>query len=337
MMAEAAVTHVGAGVRAAVRDVFTTWCRHGRGLGRGIDALDRIVELLAPMRGKDAFGREIAQQGIVNAQISVDTRHASQLRLTLDPFAGRTFWEVRRELRLEVLHALSCPPLLERALRLHQLGSALPQRLWLGLAPAADRCIVKAYVTSPDPVVRDWLPQLTRDAGWLPPAIGAAFIAVHDRLVPSLATVEGIGISFAGETWLGTTFYLRSTMPWLACTSTALSEHLGLWPAECLERLPEIFPVAPTTFGWSVECDPGGALVDVKLEVAVNGPWSRAAVAAYARRFGIEPRALEALADALREAGLSGGEEPAPAVMSLRFIDGWLRSLVAYFPLITTA
>jgi hypothetical protein len=322
------------GARAAVRHIFASWCGRRHGAGRGSEVLARLSELLAPMRGEDAFGREVEQRGLMNAQISVDSRHPGQLRLTLDPFAGESFWEVRRERLLDVLGTVTCPPLLERALRLHRLGYALPQSFWLGVAPAADHCVVKAYVASPDPAIRGWLPALTRDAGWLPPTVGSAFVAFHDRLVPSLAAVEGIGISFDGETWLGTTFYLRSMVPWGACASTAMAELLGITPAESLERLSEIFRTTPTTFGWSVECAADGALVDSKLEVAIGGPYSPAAVAGYARRFGIESRPVEALAAAIGEAGLADGGDAAPVVMSLRLVDGSPRSLVAYFPLI---
>jgi hypothetical protein len=301
-----------------IRDVFANWQVPGTNPSPPIDILEKIVPLLAPGRA-DA------------TQISVDTRDPGQLRLTLNPFAGCAFSEVRKEQLIDVLRVLDCAPIEARVLRLYRLGYALPDRLWLGVAPTGTGCVVKAYVASAEPIQRSWLPRLARDAGWLPPQMQPAFVTLYEKLVPALAVMEGVGISFNGDTWLGTTLYLRSRLSWPVYASADLAAFLDLVPTEALARLSDILPKTPPAFGWSLECDQRGAVVDFKAEIAVREPYGGAEVNEYGARLGIGTGAFDQLRDAIRTAGLSRSECPAPAVLSLRFVENALRSMVAYF------
>jgi hypothetical protein len=317
--------------RRGVENILARW--HGSETSHtSTSVLVRFLGLLAPMR-TIASGQPADAQSLVNAQISVDTEHPERLRLTLDPFAGRPFWEVRKEELLAVLDVLACPALSERALQLYRLGYALPQTFWLGVAPTPSDWVMKAYVSSPDPILRPWLSHLARDAGWLPATLQRGFMTLYEQLTPSMATLEGIGISFLGLRQLGTTFYLRSSLPWVAIASPLIAALLRLTPSESLETISSLFPEEPAAVGWSVECDADGALVDLKLETAVKGRCSDEHVAAYARRMGLDAGPLRRLADEVGGAGLSVGDRATPAVLSLRFAQGALRSMVAYFPL----
>lgn len=294
----------------------------------GVDDLDRWLSLLAPMTGASAYPGD--RRPILNAQISIDTGQPDRLRLTLDPLAGAALGEIDADRLRALCRVFACRPLTDRVLRLYTLGYALPRSLWLGVVPGRRR-IVKAYVSSPEILTREWLPQLTRDAGWLPDRPGPAFTTLYRKLVPYFAVPEGVGIAFTGRRWLGTTYYLRSTVSWEACASTAMAEHLHVGPPERLDRLREACTPMPAAAGWSLACRADGTLVDVKLEMAVR--LEPRAIARLADGFGIDGSPVVALAGLIERAGLSHGVPPTPVILSLRFVGTMLSSLVAYFAL----
>jgi hypothetical protein len=287
-----------------VHDVFAAW----RPLDR-LEIIDRLIPLLGPHRA-DAM------------QVSVDTRDPGQLRLTVNPFAGRSFCEVRRDELIRIVGVLDSVPLADRVLRLYDLGYALPERLWLGVAPTRSGAIVKAYVASYEPILRAWLPRLARDAGWLPRAMQPTFLVPYERLVPGLATIEGIGITCHTGAWVGTTVYLRPRLPWHTYASAATAACLDLGPASAFDGLADLVTGAPRAFGWSLECDTDGALVDLKAEIAVGSSYVGRGATGYAARYAIDIEAFDRLAHAIAS--------PMPAVLSLRFVDGALRSMIAY-------
>lgn len=322
------VALAGGKERQYVHDIFTRWPRSGVSSGAGEIVLERILEFLA--WAEIAEAPPPSRYLRLNAQISVDTAAPHQLRLTLDPFPSAG---VSKERLAAVLRATGCRPLLERTLGLYERDGPLPQSYWVGLAPGPAASIVKGYIASYDAVCRHYMSHHAREAGWFPAHLEPAFVAVYDRLIPSFAALDGIGISFSGDDWLGTTLYLRATAPWAVCASAEFSGFLGISPAPSIERLSRALVAKPSFFGWSIELDRDGALVDIKLECAITQPLTRTAVATYARDFGIDSTVFDELARAIADAALSAAKQPPPAIMSLRFISGELRSLVSYFPL----
>lgn len=317
--------------RQHVYDIFTTWSRYGGSLEQGDTILKRLLEFLTCAGTSDASARSSSVP--LNAQISVDSGVPNQLRLTLDPFAGIPHSEVSKKRVSNVARATGSRALLDRTEALCRLNSVLPQDYWIGLAPDRAGSVVKAYVVNYHPVRRRLMSHLAREAGWLPANLQSTFLTLYDRLIPSFATLEGIGISFSGDVWLGTTLYVRSTVPWTLCASLGFSQYIGISPALAVSRLSRALVAPPSFFGWAIEVDPYGALVDLKLEFALSKDCSYRAVVTYAQDVGIDSSVFDALAHAIASARLSVVREPVPAIMSLRFASGELRSLVSYFSL----
>jgi hypothetical protein len=319
--------------RQAIHEIFTAWNRASSSLMPWIRVLDGVLAYLGPLPTPQG-GHDSQWRSLLNAQISVDSARPSQLRLTLDPFRGKPFSQVTREQTAEAFDALACKTLTERVVELYAVGGELPQGLWIGVAPNGGGCVVKAYMLDrrPNDIVN--LPNLARRAGWLPPVVQPSFGRYYDRLVPVIAELEGIGISFSDNQWLGTTFYLRAIQPWHACTSAAMAAILEISPDRSLERLFRAFGPPPTAFGWSIESDHLGHFVDLKLEVAIVEPEFSQTMASCASEFGIDIGPIEALGRVIAASGLSDRPYPSPAILSLRFVEGKLRGIVAYFRLI---
>jgi hypothetical protein len=268
-------------------------------------------------------------QARASAHLSIDTGSPDVLRLTFEPFGDRMFCEIGRKELMELLHSLGCSLLERRVLDLHRLGYALPQRFCLGMAATPTGTITKAYISSTEPTLREWLGALARDAGWLPARYAPSFLLLYEKIFPVFGTLEGIGISFRGDDYLGTTLYFRSCIPFADYLSVEVARYLSLSPV----HLP-IFRGSstdlPRAFGWSLESDARGELVDLKMEFESGDKIS--SIAANCSRVSIDGTPLCALAAAIDAVDLADGPNAKPAVISLRFVEFMLRSVVAYYP-----
>jgi hypothetical protein len=320
--------------RHAIGVIFRNW--HGApgqsNTARHLHVLDRTLGYLEPLPGPAG-----AMRRLLNAQISVDTANPDRLRLTMDPLAGAAFPIVPRERAIRAVRDLDCGPLETSVERLYASGCELPQNLWIGLAPADEGYVVKAYISSRTLDGAAAVSRAARAAGWLPPTVSPNFRSTYERLVPFFAAVEGVGLSFNGDVRLGTTVYFRAVRPWATCISDDACAFLGMSPAHAVRRLTNVLGGPPAGFGWSAECDLDGCLVDVKLEVKVDGWYSANALTDYASERGIDPAPIGALAGAIARGGLCEPSGPSPAFLSLRLVGGEVRSIVVYLPLTAVA
>jgi hypothetical protein len=311
----------GWGGRAATRDLTRSAILHG------------ALTYLAPLHRTDAvLGSD--DRVLLNAQLSVDSHQPDVLRLALDPFAGRSLKTLAVERTLAPIRVLRCEMLTRRVAALHDAGVELPQNLWIGAVLRGGGPIVKAYISSRALSTNATLPYLARRAGWLPGAPERSFTQIFNRLVPFWTELEGIGISFQNGAWSGATVYLRGIQPWHAYLTSGLWDDIGLGATPSIERLSELVAVSPM-WGWSLECDPAGRLVNTKFEVGIGVGKNRAAICRYVRDLGISSVALETLGHAIDAAALSEQAAAPPAVMSLRYVDRQLQGVVAYFRLTT--
>jgi hypothetical protein len=307
--------------RHAIQHIFGGWNCH---------LLERLLDHLVAVPVADP---RATNRALLNAQISVDTAAPGRLRFTMDPLAGDTFADLPFERAIQSVRALGCEPLEASVAALYEAECHLPQNLWIGLAPAGNGHVLKAYISDRRPGEADNLSRMARAAGWMPPCTGPDVSSLYERLVPFFADVEGVGISFKGDRRLGTTVYLRATRPWSICVSDEACAFLGICPAGTVQPVTAVFGRPPAVFGWSVECDPDGGLVDVKLEMKVDGWYNDSALADYARARDIDATPITALADAIARASLSERPDPSPAFLSLRLVRRDLCGVVAYFPL----
>jgi hypothetical protein len=323
-----------ASARQAVRAVFTSW--PGAPLvddPAQVGILDRVLSHLT------AVPPSAADAALLNAQISVDTARPEQLRLTIDPLAGTPLSTMECGHVLAAVASLESP-LLERSVEAvyrDRRADELPHSLWLGFAPGANGHVAKAYLSSREAGGAAVVAAAARAAGWLPDRLAAAVERRYERLVPIFAAVEGVGLAYRANARVGTTIYLRGLRPWSMCASDVATRLIGIESVVIHDRVLAMFGGPPTVFGWSIECDDRGELVDVKLEVGASGSYSPDALRGLGEDFDIDTIAVSELATAIEHRGLGREARPIPAVISLRFVSGHLIGIVVYFPLAVPA
>lgn len=320
--------------RESIVEIFERWPAPSYDLDRIFPDLMTFFGLVMPAAYDDENGHVVRNDSILNTQVSVDTKSPGVLRAMIDPFPGDDLAGVSLPRLRRAIHKVPSGRLQKRVLELYEIGRPHLQSLGLGLVPAGSACLSKAYTGNSSPEKRHLVLSLARDAGWFPLTVDEPFTDLYNRLVPVFGAVEGVGISFRDDEVVGTTLYLRSLLPWSYLGTQKFLSYIGIRPPGCLRQLAMVFSgQTPQTVWWSFESDGSGHLVDFKIEVIAEQLFSRRGLEKYGREFGLEVDPILELSKLIREGGFSRHDPAVPRIISLRFVDGDLVSLAAYFQL----